>query len=244
MTAKKRTLIHEDKAILQRMHKDMVKIRPTLDKLEKAYVNLEIGSFTNKIFHEIIEKGTSSIKSKFMSSTEDDIKHSGIKKSLIRKTLMAGAEEEFVKFQRSVEEVKEFKYPRISSVESPSLKLEYITYYDYGAFEIAPEDDEKILEKYCRIYLEGEEEHDTYQKVQEFISVFKGLKTHLDRKGFIYRKDNTYGLSSIPSMFLDFKENEPTIKPSSIRWAVTGQKEWEAEKERQRKRTREYLKNQ
>ena len=238
---KERTLIHEDKTVSKTMWKDLVRIRPALEKLEQAYAELEIGPFSNEIFHEILTKGTSSIKKRFISSTEEDIKKTGVTKSHIKKSLMNGAEEEFQKFQRQVDAVKEFNHPRSQSDNIPVLKLADITYYDYGAFEISPEDDEKILEHYCRIYLEGPEEHETYKKVQDFLSAFEDLKTNLDKLGFIYSEDNKYGLNSISNSFLDFKKSEPAIKPSAIRWAVSGQKEWEAEKKRQRERTNEYL---
>ncbi|WP_281681715.1 hypothetical protein [Zunongwangia profunda] len=228
MKTTKRTLMTEDKTVLKSMSKDLVQIRPTLSKLVDAYLELEIGEFSNEIFHNSLGRKTAPIREKYFNNIKDEIRAAGIKSSVVQKTMMNGAEDQFQNFLRKVDAVLNFDSNRIGREDIPVLNLKNVTYFDHGAFELSAKDTEDILEKYCRKYLEGDQEHETYEKVKNFLEVFKDLTEHFDKIGYRYANeysDTNKGMSTIANSFFDFKGDKITIRPNSIRWAVSGQKE-------------------
>ena len=96
MKTTKRTLMTEDKTVLKSMSKDLVQIRPTLSKLVDAYLELEIGEFSNEIFHNSLGRKTASIREKYFNNIKDEIRAAGIKSSVVQKTMMNGAEDQFL----------------------------------------------------------------------------------------------------------------------------------------------------
>ena len=241
MTTKteKRTLLKEDQTTWKVMQKDLVKLRPALQKMKNAYLDLEMGPFNNEIFHASISNQTEPIRKKYISGIEKELSASGIKSSVVIKPILNTAENQFKEFTKSIESVKNFEFPRITDKNIPTLKLAHITYYDYDAFEISEEDQERIMELHCRLYLEGDQEHETHGKVKKFLEVFEDLTDHFDKIGYEYAhsfSDRNKGLSTIANTFFDFQGEKITIKPNSIRWAVSGQQEQKAERKRREKR--------
>ncbi|SFG23936.1 hypothetical protein SAMN04488033_1454 [Salegentibacter agarivorans] len=230
MTTKtqKRTLLKEDLTIWKQMTKDLVKLRPSLQKMKNAYLDLELGEFSNEIFHDATSNRTAVIRKKYITGIEKELSATGIKSSVVIQPVLNNAENQFNEFLKSIEAVKNFEFPRGYDKHLPKLKLKHITYYDYDAFEIAQEDQEEILEEHCRLYLEGDQEHETHRKVKNFLEVFEDLTDHFDKIGYQYASalsDRNKGLSTIASSFFDFQGEKITIKPNSIRWAVSGQKQ-------------------
>ena len=238
MTTKtqQRTLIHEDKDKLNAMLKDVDQMMPILKKIQSTYSDLEIGKLNNDIFQEILSKGTARIKREYLAKEEDQIKKAGITSTRLQKNMMNGADEVFEKFNSQVKMLKEFNAPRYGMTNTPLLPKSYITSFKNGGFAVLKEQREEILEEYCRTYLEGPEEHEAYQKAQDFISAFKSFKDHLDKLDFRWNGS----LSSIENQFLTYKNGQPTLKPSIIRFMVSGQNEWERKKEQNRKETQRF----
>lgn len=240
MTTKtqKRTLIHEDKDKLNAMLKDLNEMRPILNKVESTYNDLELGNLDNDIFQEILAKGTARIKREYISKEEDQIKKAGITSTRLQKNMMNDADEVFEKFNTQVKSLKAFTATRYGMNNTPHLPKSYITSFKNGGFGVLKEQREEILEEYCRTYLEGPEEHEAYQKFQDFISAFKSFKDHLDKLDFRWNGS----LASIENQFLTYENGEPKLKPSITRFVVSGQKEWEREKARNRRETQQFHK--
>ena len=228
---KQRTLIHEDMDKLNAMLRDFSEMKPILNKLEASFYDLELGDLNNDIFQEILSKGTARIKREYLAKEEDQIKKAGITSTRLQKNMMNGADEVFEKFNTQVNKLKSFSATRYGMDNTPRLPKSYITSFERGGFAVLKAQREEILEEYCKTYLEGPEEHELYQEVQEFLMAAKKMKNHLKKLGYKYDGN----IQSILNHFTTYKDGEPEIKPSSIRWAVSGQKEQIAARNRDRK---------
>lgn len=233
---KQRTLIKEDKAKLNAMLKDVDLMMPILNKLQSAYNDLGIGKFDNDIFQEVINRGTSEVRDRFDKKNEEEVKKAGFTSKRIIQNILMGADEDFQKFNSQVKIFKEFTAPRYAMDTTPRLPKKFVHCFHFGGFAVLEENEEQILEEYCRIYLEGPEEHEAYKKAQEFLSSFESFKGHLDKLGFKYDGD----LKSIERHFITYEDGKATIKPTSIRYAISGQKEWEAQRNRNRRETQQF----
>jgi len=229
-TSKQRTLIYEDEAKKKVMLKDVSEMMPILKKVQSTYNDLGIGSLNNDIFHEILNTGTSKIRERFNKKTEEEVKKAGFTSESIIQNLLMGTDEVFEKFNTQVKKLKSFSATRYGMDNTPRLPKEYIYCYHFGGFGVKDEEEEKILEHFCRTYLQGPEEHELYQEIQEFLMAAKKIKNHLKKIGYKYDGN----IQSILNHFTTFKDGEVEIKPSSIRWAVSGQKEQIAARNRDR----------
>lgn len=239
MTTKtqQRTLIHEYKDKLNAMLKDLNEMRPILNKVESTYNDLELGNLNNDIFQEILAKGTARIKKEYLAKEEDQIKKAGITSTRLQKNMMNGADEVFEKFNTQVKSLKGFHAPRYGVDNHPRLPKKYISFFEEGGFGVSKEHREQILEDFCREYLEGPEMHELHQVLsQEFLGAYQKVKNNLDKLGFKYDGD----LKSIERHFITYEDGKATIKPTSIRYAVSGQKEWEAQRNRNRRETEQF----
>lgn len=232
-----RTLIHEDKDKLNAMLKDVNEMMPILKRVQSTYNDLEIGKLNDHVFQEILRNGTAKIKRDYMAHEEDQIKKAGITSTRLQKNMMNGADEVFEKFNTQVKLLKEFHAPRYGVDTHPRLPKKYIHCFENGTFGVLKEHQEQILEEYCREYLQGAEMHELHQLLaQEFLGAFEKVKKNLNKLGFIYDGD----LKSIERHFIKYEGGDATIKPTSIRYAVSGQKEQAEARKRNRRETRQF----
>lgn len=152
---KKRILIKENKGLFTEIAKDLKQFIPLLNELKSSYEALEIGPFTNDYYKELILLGPEKYVQKYIKSLNDQLDKMGVKNSIMRKNAIKDHESVIEKFRSSVLNAKRFN-PETYSATRPKLTLKFISYED--GFCISKVDKEMILETYCRIYLDNEEE--------------------------------------------------------------------------------------
>jgi hypothetical protein len=93
-----------------------------------------------------------------------------------------------------------------------------------GDLQISPESTENLLEKHCRIYVEGEQEHLVYNallKMQSGLQEFRNMLFELGMPMSLYDMDGGQGYMVnhyVTDFFRCMADKKVTIKPSSIKW--------------------------
>ncbi|MCP9198800.1 hypothetical protein MKO06_02710 [Gramella sp. GC03-9] len=215
----KRELIFEDRDKLRSITQDIKDYNPYLDKVKSTYENLEMGEFSDEVFNEL-KRSTSSIRKRFEEKLDTEIKKAGITMTSVSEKMKESPRKDFEAFEEAVNDLSSFS-PNNSgkTFPRPDLSLEDITYMQ-GKFMISKTDQENILEKHCRIYLETEEEKRLYDKLQNFISVYNDLQEEIDSHNFKYN----FGINGVHGVhyhFLQYDKNgKPEIKPGMIKHAM------------------------
>lgn len=158
---KKRILIEENKAKYIEIVKDLKQFMPVLNELKASFEALEIGEFTNDDFKRIILVGPTNYIEIYVKNLNNQLDKAGITIQIVRQNAIKNHEFVIERFKKAVENAKRFS-PEIYSANRPKLPLKLISFED-GLFVISKEDKEMILETFCRIYLENEEEIKLYE---------------------------------------------------------------------------------
>ena len=152
----KRILINENRNLFNKISNDLKEFQPLLNELKACYEALEISSFSNDVFKKLVLVGTAEFEEKYIKKLNNELDKANISSSLIRKKAIEGYKEVIVKLDKALNEVKSFRPVIYANESRPRLTLNFIT-FDNG-FLISKYDKEDILETYCRIYLDNENE--------------------------------------------------------------------------------------
>lgn len=166
----KRILIKEDLHLFRQIATDIKQFMPVLNELKSSFEGLEIGAFTNEIFKETVLLGPKKYIEIYVKNLNNQLDKLGITSSVIRQNAIKDHENVIERFKKAVDDAKRF-YPEIYSANRPKLTIKFIS-YEKGLFVISKEDKEMILENYCRIYLETEEEIKLYEVSQKLANAF------------------------------------------------------------------------
>jgi hypothetical protein len=210
-----RVLISQNDSLLLEICSDLRKYTPALNKLKTAYDLLELKpDFSDSLYKELVTSGTSRIIKVYMEDLNKQLDKSGIKNSNIRNVALAGADEPLQRLKDALHELKEVQpvSPYGVNPRSIILPLNQITYLE-GAFVITDKDKEVIAETHCRIYLENDEDHKTYNILLDLQKSLKAFESMKVEKGL---PNNIYG--SYGQHISDFFGQNGELLPGSIDW--------------------------
>lgn len=176
-------LLKEDIHKFAEIASDLKQFIPHLNELKSSYEALEIGTFTNTVFKEIVLSGPTKSIETYVKSLTDQLDKIGITNSTIRENAIKNHEYVIERFKKALSDAKKF-IPETYSANRPKLSLKYISVNDKtGYFHISSHDKEMILESYCRIYLDREQEVKNFEKIEslrdcfnEYLEIAKSAK--------------------------------------------------------------------
>lgn len=213
----KKVLLHEDRNLMSEISSDLNKYLPLLKEVKKSYENLELGDFTNEIFKELVLHGTKGISQKFNKHLEKQIEKLEVTSSILIENLLTGTKPLITEFENKVFLLKKFKPDTYS--RSSYLKLDFISYQN-NCFYLSDEDKEQILEHDCRVYLESEKEAELYENLKQLIEAYKKINDNLNELEFRFAFNHGIGPSAVQRVFLQVNENDISINPYSIKYAI------------------------
>lgn len=166
----KRILIKEDLHLFRQIATDLKQFMPVLNEIKASFEALEIGAFTNEIFKETVLLGPKKHMEIYVKNLNNQLDKLGITSSVIRQNAIKDHENVIERFKKAVEDAKRF-YPEIYTANRPKLTIKFIS-YEKGLFVISKEDKEMILETFCRIYIDNEEEEKLLEVVEKLKEAF------------------------------------------------------------------------
>lgn len=166
----KRILIKEDLYLFKQIATDLKQFMPVLNEIKASFEALEIGAFTNEIFKETVLLGPKKHIEIYVKNLNNQLDKLGITSSVIRQNAIKDHEKVIERFKKAVDDAKRF-YPEIYSANRPKLTIKFIS-YEKGLFVISKEDKEMILEDFCRIYIDNEEESKLLEVVERLKEAF------------------------------------------------------------------------
>lgn len=166
----KRILIKEDKEKFNEISQDLKQFLPILNELKDSYEAFEIGPFNNEVFKKLLLVGSAEFEEKYIDKLNNELDALKISSSIIRKNSIEGHKINIIKLQEVLQKVKSFR-PRVISTEGrPVLKINQISFDN--KFHISEIDKENILDAFCRIYLEDENEIQNMEIVKNLQKAF------------------------------------------------------------------------
>ena len=214
-----RILLEQNDQAYQSMIGELSGYRSSLEDLKVAYEKLQIGDFSEVILKEVISSGSHDIELRFEQEISSQIKRMGITNDVIKDNLTRGNKELFEEFKDASKKVQGL-FPHPNGEYPPfHLPLDCISFSD-GEFFISPEDQEKLMEKYFRIYLETEEEHRIYNKLKTFLESYTAIEEELKKVKFPFYRQEGGQITGLSTHFLRYKEGKFEIKPGMIRVAI------------------------
>lgn len=206
-----RKLIFEDQGLIPLLEKDLRHFWPHLDKLKVSFDALELEAFSDEIYKELVNKGTTEIKERYQDKIRKEIKSAGITNSLITENLMNGNLENIAKLNKDLDTLKA-SHPFKSAWETlPNLRIEDISYSEEG-FIVSEEDQESLMEKHARVYIQDPEEHELYESLQAFVDAYNDINSTLASSG----EDRKNSIEGMVKTFLSRDNDEYIIKAKAI----------------------------
>lgn len=150
-----RTLLKENTALAHEIAGDLIKFKPVLADLKRAYDTLELGAFNQEIFKKLILTGATDTINFYVTTLNDQLDRLGITSSTMRQNTITGHDNIIQTLNQAIAKAKSFRPEVYSSNGRPKLSLKFISFTD--RFTVSDEDLEGLLETYCRIYLEEHE---------------------------------------------------------------------------------------
>lgn len=218
----KRILIKEDQERFKEIAKDLKQFMPVLNEIKASFEALEIGEFTNEDFKKIVLLGPKKYIEIYVKNLNNQLDKLGITISVIRQNAIKDHENVIERFKKAVDDAKRF-YPEIYSANRPKLTIKFIS-YEKGLFVISKEDKEMILETFCRIYLDNDQEIEILETVKKLQEVFNQYMEILDNSGI--KHFNKF--LSLGDVFEITQEGKAEIKMEGIKSIYSWKKRQEA----------------
>lgn len=217
-----RILIHQNNLLLKEIVGDLRVYLAPLNKLKEAYEALEMGNFSQKVFEDLISKGTNEIIAAYSKSLNDQLDKTGVVNTKLRGIVLQGSDEPIANLKTALNDLKEVNpQPRASYGTSPRTQLLQLSDIEFedGGFQVTNE--ESLVERHCRIYVEDEQSKMVYSHLitlQEHLQAYLKLTTSLGLPRGVF--GGTIG-DNLQNFFqLDPETLKLSIKPTSISWAV------------------------
>ena len=218
----KRILIKEDLHLFRQITTDLKQFMPVLNEIKASFEGLEIGAFTNEIFKETVLLGPKKHIEIYVKNLNNQLDKLGITSSVIRQNAIKDHEKVIERFKKAVDDAKRF-YPEIYSANRPKLTIKFIS-YEKGLFVISKEDKEMILETFCRIYLDDDQEIEILETTKVLQENFNKYLDILSSSGInVFDK-----FLSLNHVLLINEEGKAEIKMEGIKSISTWKKRHEA----------------
>ncbi len=185
----KRELYFEDTVKFQKITVQLVQFNLELEKLKTSYEDIKIGDFTNSIFKELISDGINGTELKFSKYLENELSKIKSLPDFMKDDMIERYLDKLDPLKSALAMVKSFRPAVPYTPGVPQLSVEYISYANFSpVFFISDGDEERILEKYCRIYLETKEEKRAYEALSNLCESYKKFLIETDGiRGINYR---------------------------------------------------------
>ncbi|UPT69404.1 MAG: hypothetical protein M0D53_09340 [Flavobacterium sp. JAD_PAG50586_2] len=167
----KRILIKENNNLQLDITRDLDQFTPVLSALKTSYEAFEIGPFTHEVFKYAILAGPDKHVQNYLASLNDQLDKLQITNSIIRENSLKNHELVIENFKKALSDVIKFR-PETYATSRPKLTTKFISVNGNGLFFISKEDNENILETYCRIYIENEEEKRIFDCIENLKNSF------------------------------------------------------------------------
>ncbi len=213
---KNRILIKEDRNLLNEIVNDLRGYKPTLTALYNGYNGLQLGSFNNEIFKKITKQGLSHLYTKYQANLEAECDKTGVINPILRKTVMSASEPEFEKFRKVYSDLMDYSPTPSRFNPRPMLELENISFNGEN-FEVSAVDQEIILERNCRIYLQTEAEKSFHSNLSNLQDAFNNYLKDFEKYELAGKVNGFIGFET----FFKIDGFKAKIKPESINHAVT-----------------------
>ena len=218
----KRILIKEDLYLFKQIATDLKQFMPVLKEIKASFEALEIGEFTNEDFKKIVLLGPKNYMEIYIKNLNNQLDKLGITIPVIRQNAIAGSEKLTERFKKAIDDAKRFQ-PEIYSANRPKLTLKFIS-YEKGLFVISKEDKEMILETFCRIYLDDDQEIEILETANELQKNFNKYLDILNSSGInVFDK-----FLSLNHIFIINEEGKVEIKMEGVKSISTWKKRHEA----------------
>ncbi len=181
--------------------------------IAEAYSELNIGPFDNEAFQAAIHN-PSAIRDKVMGTVGQALALAPFKAKNLRQEMTEDAEALLSDLYKAVTVLRQ-------AGQSPGsipliFPLSSITINEEGSPEINGQNQEKLKEQYCRIYLESPEEKALYLKLKELEKAYNGVQEEFNKHRFI----GQLGVHpTIDTLVLD-SQNMATLKPEATKMLV------------------------
>lgn len=218
----KRILIKEDLHLFRQIATDLKQFMPVLNELKSSFEDLQIGAFTNETFKQIILLGHTKHIDIYVKNLNNQLDKAGITIQIIRQNAIKDHEVVIERFKKAVNDAKRF-YPEIYSANRPKLTIKFIS-YEKGLFVISKEDKEMILENYCRIYIDNEEESKLLEVVEKLKEAFNEYLDFYKTTGI----PNVNSFLTITEVFKIDEDRKFITDPIAVKNLVSFRKRHEA----------------
>jgi hypothetical protein len=224
----KRYLIHQDNETLKEILSDKRYFDPLLLDLKKAYEALEIEDrpFDTGVFLFIKESGVQQIVEIYTKALSAGLDETGVKNNKLRDFVLQGSEVPIAKLHQAYTALKSFKVPApnrptysLKPERTATLSIEDINFID-GTFTVTDASKETLLEKYCRIYIEDEQQHAIYENLKALKSGLMEYERWIGQLGISRSMYGGHYTDSLDQFIaFDRETKEMSIIPQSVAWA-------------------------
>lgn len=218
----KRILIKEDLHLFRQITTDLKQFMPVLNEIKASFEGLEIGAFTNEIFKETVLLGPKKYIEIYVKNLNNQLDKLGITSSVIRQNAIKDHENVIERFKKAVDDAKRF-YPEIYTANRPKLTIKFIS-YEKGLFVISKEDKEMILEDFCRIYIDNEEESKLLEVVERLKEAFNEYLDFYKTTGI----PNVNSFLTITEVFKIDEDRKFITDPMVVKNLISFKKRYEA----------------
>lgn len=204
-----RILLNEDRNMLGRFLSDLGEYRTELDAVKATFEQLELGPFNDEDF-KLIKSNIKELENRFRSEIEKEIERLGIKRSSSQAAFREQSEPLWTDFIQAVNKLKAKNIPLyIVGNRTGPLTLEYIDYDDKKGFWVSPISQERILEQYCRQYVDSANELAVYNALTKLGKAAEKFDKLLIDLGLI----NDYKMQISYSSDLLFTQTDEGYRP-------------------------------
>lgn len=207
-----RILVEQDNDLRDSILSDISQFRGPFEKVIEAFEALNMGEMTNDVFEQIKNNRAGQIVKQYNEKLAQELDGAKIINPTLRASLLTGTSEPSKAFLKAVSEfasteVKSTSYIQKRINSDVRLTIEDISFED-GELYISESDKESITEKYCRFYLETEDEQKAFEAAKIITEQYK-IMMDLDKR--LGMNLNRSYMNCIQDFFIDIGED---IKPN------------------------------
>jgi hypothetical protein len=177
MENNERILIGQNNELLELIKGDIRQFDPAFNKLTYAFAELGCGGMTAEVFNDIKSGQERKYVQQYKEALEKELNDTKVINHKLRTNLLQGTDVAAVDFLKAVNEIRSFKAKKrgYGRTEDQVLSLDFIS-VENGHLVITKQDEEAILETYCRHYLTTDEEKAVYTSVNVICNGFEELE--------------------------------------------------------------------
>lgn len=166
-------LVWENLVPLDQLTKEVSMLIDLANEVADEYEKLAIGKFTQEIYDDLVNKGIDGTKENYIGSAKDEIKRLKVMNPTVRNSLLERIDLDLKSLEDSVNKLKKynshinrFNYHILTSAHSE------ITSFQERRFVLTVSDIERIKDKYCRVFIETQNQQELYDSLNDFVASY------------------------------------------------------------------------